>query len=64
MRGVGWKEVHKQLPKIGQPVIVKTDYGKCDICVLEIDDGKLSWVNHMRPQHTDGSVILWHKIPN
>jgi len=59
----GWIAVEDKLPEIGKPVIVLTDYGKCDVCRLGIYDGyKLLWTNDMRPQHTDGSVIAWAEL--
>jgi len=59
----GWKRVWELLPTIGKPVIVKTHYGKYDICYLRIEENnRLLWVNDMRPQHTNGSVIEWKEI--
>lgn len=62
--GEGWVRVEKQLPEVGKPVIVLTDYGKCDVCRLRVEDGRvIVWVNDMRPQHTNGSVIAWCSLP-
>ena len=60
----GFISVEKQLPEIGTPVVVFTDYGKMDVCRLRIDDNRvIVWVNDMRPQHTNGSVIGWLSLP-
>ncbi len=52
-----------QLPAEGVPVVVLTDYGKSDVCRLQKEEGRNVWVNDMRPQHTDGSVIGWMPLP-
>ena len=60
----GWFPVGKQLPEIGKPVLILTDYGKMDVCRLRIEDRRvIVWVNDMRPQHTNGSVIAWTFLP-
>ena len=60
----GWFPVEKQLPEIGKPVLILTDYGKMDVCRLRIEDSRvIVWVNDMRPQHTNGSVIAWTFLP-
>lgn len=60
----GWFSVEKQLPEIGKPVLILTDYGKMDVCRLRIEGNRvIVWVNDMRPQHTNGSVIAWTFLP-
>ena len=62
--GAGWIPVEKQLPEFGEPVLILTDYGKMDVCRLRLEDGRvIVWVNDMRPQHTNGSVIAWISLP-
>lgn len=60
-----WIEVRERLPEIGKPVLALTDYGKCDVCRLYLDDDlrTLNWVNDMRCQHSNGGVIAWCEIP-
>ena len=60
----GWIPVEKQLPEFGKPVLILTDYGKMDVCRLRLEDNRvIVWVNDMRPQHTNGSVIAWISLP-
>ena len=60
----GWIPVEKQLPEFGKPVLILTDYGKMDVCRLRLEDNRvIVWVNDMRPQHTNGSVIAWIALP-
>jgi len=60
----GWIPVEKQLPEFGKPVLILTDYGKMDVCRLRLEDNRvIVWVNDMRPQHTNGSVIAWIGLP-
>jgi hypothetical protein len=60
----GWIAVGKQLPEFGKPVLILTDYGKMDVCRLRLEDNRvIVWVNDMRPQHTNGSVIAWIGLP-
>jgi len=60
----GWIPIEKQLPEFGKPVLILTDYGKMDVCRLRLEDNRvIVWVNDMRPQHTNGSVIAWIALP-
>lgn len=60
----GWIPVEKQLPEFGKPVLILTDYGKMDVCRLRLKDNRvIVWVNDMRPQHTNVSVIAWIALP-
>ena len=55
-----WIQVEKELPEFGKPVLILTDYGKMDVCYLRLENNRnIVWVNHMRPEHTNGSVIAW-----
>ena len=61
----GWTPVWKSLPDINECVIILTDYGKCDVCRLGINEDlrTITWINDMRPQHSNGSVVAWRKLP-
>ena len=61
----GWTPVWKSLPEVNAVVIILTDYGKCDVCRLTINEDlrTISWVNDMRPQHSNGSVVAWQHLP-
>lgn len=65
MLSAGWNPVFKSFPEINTPVIVLTDYGKCDVCRLIINEDlrTISWVNDMRPQHSNGNVVAWQYLP-
>lgn len=59
-----WIQVIKELPEFGKPVLILTDYGKMDVCYLRLENNRnIVWVNHMRPEHTNGSVIAWINLP-
>ena len=60
-----WIPVEKQLPEFGKSVLILTDYGKMDVCQLRLEDNRiLIWYNDMRPQHTNGDVIAWIRLPD
>ena len=60
---INWVACSDKLPELHKPVLILTDYGKSDVCRLNIDDNRLLWINDMRPQHTNGSVIAWAELP-
>lgn len=56
--------VKDRLPEQSKAVLIKTSYGKCDVCNLWIDrENNIIWVNDMRPQHSDGDVTHWMPLP-
>jgi hypothetical protein len=56
--------VHEALPKIGERVLVRTDYDGLDVCRMRIDDNdRITWVNCLRPIHSNGGVIEWCYLP-
>jgi hypothetical protein len=56
-----WISVKSYLPEFGTPVLILTDYGKRDVCRLE---SGVIWRNDMRPQHSNGSVTHWMRLPS
>jgi len=59
-----WIQVEEKLPEFGKPVLILTDYGKMDVCYLRLENNRnIVWVNHMRPEHTNGNVIAWLNLP-
>ena len=61
----GFIPVWKTLPEIDEVCLIVTSYGKMDVCRFTISEDleSISWVNDMRPQHSNGSVIAWKKLP-
>lgn len=60
----GFVSVKNKLPEEGISVLILTDYEKMDVCRLRLEEDKSpNWVNDMRPQHSNGSVIAWCHLP-
>ncbi len=62
-----WVSVQDRLPEINQPVLIVTSYGKMDVCYRARPHAGLDyvdWTNHMRPQHSNGSVTHWQPLPD
>jgi len=59
-----WISVDDELPDANIPVLVRTSYGKFDICHRSEKDekGDIFWINDMRPQHSNGEVTHWRYI--
>lgn len=56
----GWIKVTDSLPNRNDVVLVLTDYRKMDVCIFKEKD---HWLNDMRPQHSNGSVVAWMPLP-
>jgi hypothetical protein len=56
-----WISVKNELPEKGERVLVFTDYGGFDVCYLNNNN---SWINSMRPQHSNGNVTHWQPLPD
>lgn len=62
-----WISCDERLPELNVPVLVYMDYGKCDVCRLGYyrdDSESTTWIQDVRPQHSNGSVIAWQPLPS
>jgi hypothetical protein len=55
-----WFDATKKKPRRGEKVLIVTSYGGYDVCCWSPEYG---WLNDVRPQHSNGSVTHWQRLP-
>lgn len=60
-----WRPVWEGLPRFRKKVLVLTDYGGTAVCYLRLSEcgRRIDWVDAMRAEHSNGSVIAWRELP-